>query len=285
MAIGCSADSRKEGAKMNQTRSVWLQELTWEDVAAYLKADDIILFPIGSTEQHGPAGPLGVDSYAAIALAEDAARKAQVLVVPPLWFGDSPHHLDFPGTISLKTETLTAVAKDVIRSLTRHGFKKIIIINGHKGTNIAALVTACRTLHQDELPDVLLALVDPLFLAKGIAHIKDAVEHHAGELEISHVWYKYPHLDKKEKLTPGQVDLTPILSPFVHEDLFGKAGDSIEIFWNSREQRAFTPSGSFSDSSKASPDKGRQYHDYMVQNLVKLVGWLREYKGPVGRGG
>ena len=283
MAIGCPADSRKEGAKMNQTRSVWLQELTWEDVAAYLKADDIILFPIGSTEQHGPAGPLGVDSYAAIALAEDAARKAQVLVVPPLWFGDSAHHLDFPGTISLKTETLTAVAKDVIRSLARHGFKKIIVINGHKGTNIAALVTACRNLHQDELPDVLLALVDPLFLAKGIAHIKDAVEHHAGELEISHVWYKYPHLVKKEKLTPGQVDLPPILSPFVHEDLFGKAGDSIEIFWNSREQRAFTPSGSFSDSSKASPNKGRQYHDHMVQNLVKFIAWLRQYKGPVGR--
>jgi len=283
MAIGCPADSRKEGAKMNQTRSVWLQELTWEDVAAYLKADDIILFPIGSTEQHGPAGPLGVDSYAAIALAEDAARKAQVLVVPPLWFGDSAHHLDFPGTISLKTETLTAVAKDVIRSLARHGFKKIIVINGHKGTNIAALVTACRNLHQDELPDVLLALVDPLFLAKGIAHIKDAVEHHAGELEISHVWYKYPHLVKKENLTPGQVDLPPILSPFVHEDLFGKAGDSIEIFWNSREQRAFTPSGSFSDSSKASPNKGRQYHDHMVQNLVKFIAWLRQYKGPVGR--
>lgn len=268
---------------MAQLKSVWLQELTWEDVEDYLKTDDIIIFPVGSTEQHGPAGPLGVDSYVAIALAEDAAKEAGVLVTPPLWFGDSPHHLDFPGTISLRTETLVAITKDVIRSLARHGFKKLIIINGHKGTNIAALTTACRSIHQYELPDVLLALVDPMFLAKGIAHIKDAIEHHAGELEISHIWYKHPHLIKQEKLPSQHVDLEPILSPFVHKDLLGKGGDSIEIFWNSREQRTFTPSGSFSDSTKASPEKGKQYHEYMVKNLVTLIDWLRQYDGPIGR--
>lgn len=268
---------------MADLRSVWIQELTWEDIAEYLKTDDIIIFPVGSTEQHGPAGPLGVDSYAAIMLAEDAAKKAGVLVTPPLWFGDSPHHLDFPGTISLRTETLVAVAKDVICSLARNGFKKIIAVNGHKGTNIAGLTTACRSLHQYELPDVLIALVDPMYLAKGIAHIKEAVEHHAGELEISQVWYKYPHLVKPEKLPGEQINLEPILSPFVHKDLMGKGGDSIEIFWNSREQKRFTPTGSFSDSSKASPEKGRRYHEYMVERLVEFINWLRDYEGPIGQ--
>jgi len=268
---------------MAQLKSVWLQELTWEDVDEYLKSNDIIIFPVGSTEEHGPAGPLGVDSYAAISLAEDAAKEAGVLVTPPLWFGDSPHHLDFPGTISLRTETLVAVTKDVIRSLARNGFKKFVVINGHKGTNIAGLTTALRSLHQYELPGVLLALADPMYLAKGIAHIKEAVEHHAGELEISHVWYKYPHLVKPEKLTSEQIDLEPILSPFVHKDLLGKGGDSIDVFWNSREQKAFTPSGSYSDSTKASAEKGRRYHEYMVKNLVKFIQWLREYQGPIGR--
>jgi len=270
---------------MARLRSVWLQELTWEDVADYLRTNDIIIFPVGSTEQHGPSGPLGVDSYAAIALAEDAAKQTGVLVTPPLWFGDSPHHLDFPGTISLTTETLVAVTKDVIRSLARSGFKKIITVNGHKGTNIAGLTTACRSLHQYELPDVLMALVDPMYIAKGIANnIKEAVEHHAGELEISHIWYKHPNLIKPEKLPSQHVDLEPILSPFVHKDLMGKdGGDSIEIFWNSREQKAFTPSGSFSDSSKASPEKGRRYHEYMVKNLVEFIEWLRGYDGQIGR--
>lgn len=268
---------------MAQLRSVWLQELTWEDVEEYLKSDDICIFPVGSTEQHGPAGPLGVDSYAAIALAEDAAKKTGVLVTPPMWFGDSPHHLDFPGSISLRTETLVEVTKDVIRSLARHGFRKIIIINGHKGTNIAPLTTACRTLRQYELPDVFLALADPMFLAKGIAHIKDVPEHHAGELEISHVWYKHPHLIKPDKLSSQQVNLAPIMSSFVHQDLLGGGGDSIEVFWNSKEQKIFAPTGSFSDSTNASPEKGQQYHDYMVANLVKFIEWLRTYQGPLGK--
>lgn len=268
---------------MNQLRSNWLQELTWEDVADYLKTDDIVICPVGSTEEHGPAGPLGVDSYAAIALAEDTAKESGVLITPPLWFGDSSHHLDFPGTISLSPSTLEAVIKDIVRSLARNGFRKFIVINGHKGANLPALKTACKTLHQDELPEVMLALVDPMFLAKGIAHIKDAVEHHAGELEISHVWHKHPHLIKPEKLTKEHIDLKPIFSPFVHEDLLGGGGDSIEIFWNSREQKAFTPSGSYSDSTKASPEKGKTYHDYMVKNLVKFIDWLRGYDGPIGR--
>ena len=268
---------------MTKLRSFWLQELTWEDVAGYLKTDNIILCPVGSTEEHGPAGPLGVDSYAAIALAEDTAKETGIMIAPPLWFGDSSHHLDFPGTISLRPETLGAVIKDIVRSLARNGFRKIVIINGHKGANLPALRTACRCLHQDELFDVLLALVDPMYLAKGIAHIKDAVEHHAGELEISHVWHKHPDLIKPDKLTHEQVDLEPIFSSFVHKDLLGAGGDTIEIVWNSREQKTFAPTGSYSDSSKASPDKGKQYHEYMVKNLVRFVGWLRAYDGPIGR--
>lgn len=269
---------------MARLRSVWLQELTWEDVADYLKTDDIVMFPVGSTEQHGPAGPLGVDSYAAIALAEDAAKEAGVLITPPLWFGESPHHLDFPGTISLRPETLAEVAKDVIRSLAKNGFRKIITVNGHRGTNIAALTTACRSLHQYELPHVLIALVDPMYLAKGIAHIKGAIEHHAGEMEISHVWYKHPHLIKSEKLPSEHIDLEPILSPFVQRDLMGKGGDTIEIFWNSAEQKGFAANGSFSDSSKASPEKGQKYHEYMVEKLVEFIDWLRKYEGPIAGG-
>lgn len=268
---------------MARLQSVWLQELTWEDIADYLKRDDIIICPVGSTEQHGPAGPLGVDSYVAISLAEDAAKEADVLVTPPMWFGDSPHHLDFPGTVSLRTETLVAVAKDIIHSLHRNGFRKIIFINGHKGTNNAALITACRSVHQYEVQDVLLALVDPMYIGRGIASIKEAVEHHAGELEISHVWHKFPHLIRQQKLPPDHIDLEPIFSPFVQKDLFGSGGDTIEIFWNSKEQKKFTPNGSFSDSTKASPEKGKRYHEYMVNNLVKFIGWLREYEGPIGK--
>ena len=69
--------------------SVWLHELTWEEVASYLRRRDTIIVPFGTTEQHGPAGSLGLDGYVAIGLAEDAAKKAGVLSAPPVWYG--PH--------------------------------------------------------------------------------------------------------------------------------------------------------------------------------------------------
>jgi len=270
---------------MTKLKSVWLQDQTWEDVADYLKKEEIIIFPVGSTEQHGPAGPLGVDSFAAINLAEDAAKETGVLVTPPLWFGDSPHHMDFPGSITLRTETMVAVTKDVLCSLAKNGFRKFLVINGHKSSNLAGLTTALRSLHQNELQHCVLTLADPLYLAKGIASIKETIEHHAGELEISHTWYKHPHLIKQEKLAETRhINLEPILSSFVNPDLFGKGGgDHIEVFWNSKEQRAFTPNGSFSDASKSSPEKGKLYHEYMVKNLVSFIEWLRQYDGPIGK--
>jgi len=261
----------------------WLQNNTWEEVAEYLEKEDIIIFPVGSTEQHGPPGPLGLDSYVAISLAEDTAKQTGTLVAPPLWFGDSSHHLGFAGTISLRTETLIEVTRDVIRSLVSHGFKKIIVINGHKSSNLAALSTACRSLHQEELPETVLSLVDPMYLSKGITHIKTTVEHHAGELETSQIMYRYPHLIRKERLTSENVDLEEIFSPFAKKDLMGGSGDTIEVFWNSAEQKKFAPTGSISASIGASAEKGEQYHEYMVKNLVRFIGWLRDNNSPIGQ--
>ena len=120
-------------------------------------------------------------------------------------------------------------------------------------------------------------------IAKGIASkIKDAPEHHVGELEVSHVWYKYPHLIKKDKLTKKKVNFIKIFSLYSHYDLFGKSGEVIDVPWNSYEQKAFAPDGSLSDSSKASPEKGKLYHDYMVKVLVNFINWLKKYQGPIG---
>jgi creatinine amidohydrolase len=265
--------------------SVWINELTWQEIEAYLGQNDIVLVPIGSTEQHGPAGPLGLDTYVAISLAEDAAKAAGVLAAPPLWYGESTHHMGFAGTITLQVETMIAVVKDICRSLAKHGFRKIVLINGHKGSNLPALNAAAKSLHEFELPDVMLVVVDPLHIGKGIAgDLKEHTEHHCGELEISELWYRYPNLLRTDRLTDEEVDLREVLSPFATYDLFGKLGDTVEIPWNSREQREIVPTGSFSISRDASPEKGRRYHEYMVNNLTRLITWLREYRGPIGRG-
>jgi creatinine amidohydrolase len=193
-----------------------------------------------------------------------------------MWFGDSPHHLDFPGTISLRSSTLIAVLKDIVHSLARNSFRKFVVINGHKGTNLAPLTVACRELLQYELPGIRLALTDPLFLATDAHKVKSVQEHHAGELEISHVWYKHPELIRQDKLPAESVNLGAIFSDYIKPDLFSSSVMPVELFWNSGEQKKFAPTGSFSASSQASPEKGRIYHDNMVQNLVKFIKWFEK---------
>jgi creatinine amidohydrolase len=263
---------------------VWLNELTWEEIDAYLKTDDLIIWPIGATEQHGPAGPLGVDTYVAIALAEDAARQTNTLCVPPLWYGDSAHHLGFAGTLSLRTETLMLVMFDVIRSLEKHGFRKVLCINGNKSANLPAMIGAAKNLREFEMPHVFIAVIDPMKMARGIApQIKESPEHHGGELELSHVWYRFPGLIREDRLTDATVPFDEIFGEFSHNDLLAGGGDTIDIPWTSGEQRAFAPTGAFTPSRKASPEKGKRYHEYQVDVIVRFIHWLRHYRGPLGR--
>ncbi|MEX5297576.1 creatininase family protein [Kocuria sp. CPCC 205292] len=265
--------------------SVWMQDLTWEEVAGYLERERIALVPVGSTEQHGPAGVLGVDSYVAITLAEDVAQRTGVLCTPPIWYGDSTHHAGFPGTLSISAGTLSLLVRDICRSLARHGFDRIVLINGHKGSNLPALTTSLRELHEEQLPGVLFAVADPLHLARSAApSIKEVNEHHAGELELSHVHHRIPGSVRTDRLTGAGVDFQQVFGGFVGDDLFGPAPDGVDIIWSGDEQRRFTPTGSFSSSLGLDEDKGRRYHDHIVARLCELVGWLRSYDGPVGAG-
>ena len=271
-----------ENASAGSTTSVWMQDLTWQEVEEHLSHDKVAIVPVGSTEQHGPAGVLGVDAYVAITLAEDVARRTGALCTPPIWFGDSCHHGGFPGTLSIRANTLSLLVTDICRSLARHGFDRIVLINGHKGSNLPALVTAMRELHEDELPEVLFAVADPLHLARSAAPgIKDGPEHHAGELELSQVHYRVPGSVRMDKLTEASVDFQQVFGGFVTDDLFGPAPDGVEIIFSGEEERRFTPTGSFSSSLGVSVEKGRAYHEHTVNRLVDVVEWMRGYHGPI----
>ena len=109
-----------------------LGELNWMEIEGYLKKDDRLILVLGSTEQHGYLSVM-TDVKIPLALADAASQQTGVLVAPPLHFGSSPHFLAYPGTISLRVDTLTAVVEDMVRSLYSQGFKRILIMNGHGG--------------------------------------------------------------------------------------------------------------------------------------------------------
>ncbi|MFZ5916126.1 MAG: creatininase family protein [Chloroflexota bacterium] len=133
-----------------------LAEMGWPDVAAYLEQDDRIILPTGSTEQHGRHLPLGTDTFIPQELACRLSEQVGVLVAPAVAYGMSLHHLGFPGSLSLRPETLARVVEDILRSLYRHGFRRVLVLNGHGG-NVASLQMAVVNV-STELADVSIRL-------------------------------------------------------------------------------------------------------------------------------
>lgn len=125
-----------------------LAEMSWEQVKEYLARDDRIILPLGSTEEHGRHLGLGTDSFEAEAIARGAGEATGVLVAPTLNYGMALAQMGFPGTISLRPTTLIAVLEDILRSLYRHGFRRVLVVNGHGG-NAASLASAVQVVTQD----------------------------------------------------------------------------------------------------------------------------------------
>jgi creatinine amidohydrolase len=111
-----------------------LEDLNWMDVENYLKTDDRLMVVLGACEQHAYLSLL-TDVKIPQALADAASRQTGVLVAPPLNFGSSPYFLDYPGTFSLRLSTLLDVIEDLVRSAYRHGFRRILLLNGHGGND------------------------------------------------------------------------------------------------------------------------------------------------------
>lgn len=112
------------------------EDLNWFDVENYLQHDDRLLLVLGSCEQHGYLSLLS-DVKIPLALADAASQKSGVLVAPPLNFGSSPYFLAYPGTLSLRVSTLLDVVEDLVRSVYRQGFRRILLLNGHGGNEAA----------------------------------------------------------------------------------------------------------------------------------------------------
>jgi creatinine amidohydrolase len=114
-----------------------IRDCNWMQIESYLERDSRVVLPIGSTEQHAYLS-LCVDAILSEAVAVDAAAPLGVPVYPALPYGLTPYFMGFPGTISLRIETYVAVVKDMLDSLAHHGFKHILIVNGHGGNQPAA---------------------------------------------------------------------------------------------------------------------------------------------------
>jgi creatinine amidohydrolase len=113
-----------------------IADMNWMQVEAQARADDRAVLPLGSTEQHAHLS-LCVDAILAEKVAVDAAAPLGVPVFPPINYGLTPNFVDYPGTVTLKLSTLSAVICDVLDGMRRAGFRRIAIVNGHGGNSPA----------------------------------------------------------------------------------------------------------------------------------------------------
>jgi creatinine amidohydrolase len=114
-----------------------IADMDWRMVEDWVRNDDRAILPIGSTEQHAGLS-LMTDAILAERVSVEAAAPVGVPVYPAIPFGLAPYFQSYPGSVTLRVETLIAVVRDVLDSLKRSGFRRILVVNGHGGNQPAA---------------------------------------------------------------------------------------------------------------------------------------------------
>jgi creatinine amidohydrolase len=110
-----------------------LDTLPWPGVREYLERDDRVILVFGSTENNGPHLPLGSDTLAATAVAEEAAERTGVVIAPEIPWGNSSVNMGFAGTIALDPRLLADLVGGICSSLAFHGFRRFAVVSGHYG--------------------------------------------------------------------------------------------------------------------------------------------------------
>jgi creatinine amidohydrolase len=242
--------------------SVMWKELTAEDLRAKAAANAIVVLPVASMEQHGPHLPVGVDTFLCEAVckagAELAVKNQPVVVAPTLWCGMAEHHMAFGGTFTFDIPTYKAVLLSFLKSIERHGFKRVFIVNGHGG-NIAAL----NSFLPDFARETGLTLYATTYFELSRDDLAQFLEdqksvHHACEVETSMMMVVAPATVKHDRLG----------------EAFGMLnGDPRKAYPAARFHsfKDLTPSGVVGDARRANAQKGEKLLVVCAQGLAATL--------------
>jgi creatinine amidohydrolase len=246
--------------------------LTWPEVRRAASDERVALIPVATLEDHGPHLPIDADLRIVAEICTRAATEApgEIVLLPAVPHGYSPHHMDFPGPITIGWDTFTRYCTDVGTSLARHGFTRMLYLNGH-GSNQNLVEMAAR-LVMLEHPNVLAGAAFYLTTPAAAAVIEDVRESdrgglaHACELETS----IYLAID------PDAVDM-----PKAVDERSYPEGPNAWLDWSDGALKlmpwwsSFSRTGVQGDPTKATAEKGKALLDAAVE---ECIGFVREIR-------
>ena len=252
-------------------QKIRLGEYSWPEIRELLERDPIAIIPVGAFEQHGLHLPVMVDAHLVGTVAEAAARQTTsadrpVVVTPVVWTGYSPHHLDFPGTVTLDDTTFSKLVGQIVESLAGHGFRRILILNGHGG-NANLLKNLVQTLrYESGIKAVFASYWD--FALKELADWRESESGgimHACEMETSLMLASRPDLAKLELAKDHFLER----SRYMPDDLL--SGGPVATAASFRE---LSPTGAIGAPTLATRERGEELLEAMV---AAVAGFLEEF--------
>jgi creatinine amidohydrolase len=258
-------------------RNIFYERLKWPQIREAAREDKVIIIPFASIEQHGLHLPVDVDLRLAREVCIRAARRnPNCLVMTPMAFGFEPHHMAWPGTIDVDWDVLIRYGVCVVSSLARHGFRRILIINGH-GSNRPILEMIVR-LAQVRHPEILCA-GQSWFALGAVATAFGPLQgssytSHACELETAAYLAIEPELVDMDE---AQADYSFRVSPHFWADLTGRKPEpsctvplvAMEYFSTGSH------TGVRGDPSKATAEKGHAALEAAADEIAAIVEELR----------
>lgn len=226
------------------------EEMTMTEVKERINRKSVAILPIGAIEEHGPHLPLSTDCIQPEYVANEVAKRLDAFVLPPIRYGQCSSTKNFPGTITIRFETLIMLAEDIICELARTGFKNIVVLSGHAGrAHMAALKLAGeRALEKYDIKLMVLSDYDIAYKIQDRNIPKN--DGHAGMIETSRVMAIRPDLVKGKARAshPDFPEFRVLKNPEKH-----------------------FPSGVMGNPQKASKEFGERANKVIVNKLTLLI--------------
>jgi creatinine amidohydrolase len=249
--------------EIKMSKALILENMTWQELQKVKDKVELIIIPVGSTEQHGPNTTFSTDTIRAKKIGEMIGDVFgdKVLIAPTLPIGLSYHHMKFPGTITFSLETYLKILRDICWSFKQHGFKKILFLSGHGGNKRPIQEYASEAKKEFDMDIYMSGIGGSLVTDLSNEHGFSKFKGHACEVETSQTMYLAPEHVRYDSLEKAKFkdDTKYLIKKYAH-------GGS--IFWDYRE---VTENGALGDATKASIEFGKEMNEIVINKITEFI--------------